>query len=347
MKKKTKRNKYWLSLNEWFDDNNFKKAAQKEFVSPPLSEQGANTWHRREFLQLMGASLALASFGCIRRPTEKIVPYVKRPDDIVLGKANFYSSSYYDGEEGFGILVKTREGRPIKIEGNKNHPVNQGALSARAHSHLLSLYDPERLKDPQHNVFNDNKSNKETIRAKYEEVDQIITEHIKNERTAFLTGEWPSPSSQQLLNDFCNNFPCKHFVWNPLSHASTVEVHKMCYDQASIPHYRLDRARFIVSINCDFLGTWLSPTEFNRMYSKSRQADRDMNRLVVFESLLSLTGSNADWRVRIKTSQQLDLVLAITHSLIQKGFVKTSWPKHLPKRFNTLEMFHIEQSKWD
>ena len=346
MKDQTKKNKYWLSLNEWLSDENFKESAQKEFVSPPLSQQEQG-WQRREFLQLMGASLALASFGCVRRPTEKIVPYVKRPDDIILGKANFYSSSYYDGEEGFGILVKTREGRPIKVEGNKNHPINQGALSARAHSHLLSLYDPERLKDPQHNLFNDSRSSREVVRAKYPEADQNITEHLKKGKAAFLTGEWPSPSSQKLLKDFYNTFSCKHFVWNPLTHTHITEVQKACYGRAEIPHYRLDRARLIVSINCDFLGTWLYPTEFNRMYSKSRQADRDMNRLVVFESLLSLTGTNADWRVRIKASQQLDLVLSLISSLIQKGFVKTPWPSHLPKKQKPWEAFSISEKQWN
>ena len=88
--------------------------------------------------------------------------------------------------------------------------------------------------------------------------------------------------------------------------------------QSLVPRYRLDRARLIVAIDCDFLGTWLSPTEFNRMYANGRTAGRDMNQLVVFESLLSLTGTNADWRVRIKPSQQLDLVLALDTLLLFK-----------------------------
>ncbi len=342
--------KYWLSLEQWSKDKDFQKLAgqEKEFMNPlPSEEEATGLWERREFLQLMAASMALAGFGCVRRPTEKIVPYVKRPDDVILGEENIYSSSYYDGEEGFGILVKTREGRPVKIEGNKNHPLNQGGLSARAHSHILSLYDPERLKDPQRNLFNEVKSNREFIRAQYPEADAEIVEHLKKGKAAFLTGEWPSPTSERLLRNFCNTYSCSHFVWNPLSHSTLAEAQKICYGKTLVPHFDLDRARFILSINCDFLGTWLYPTELSRLYSKGRKANRDMNRLVVFESLLSLTGTNADWRVRIKPTQQLELVLSIVHSLIKKGYVKEKWPSHLREPASPYKTFHMDKSAWD
>ncbi len=344
--------KYWLSLEQWGKDKDFQNLATsqgREFLNPlPSEKEAEGLWERREFLQLMAASVALASFGCVRRPTEKIVPYVKRPDDIVLGEANFYSSSYFDGEEGFGILVRTREGRPVKIEGNKNHPMNQGGLSARAHSHILSLYDPERLKDPQQNLFNKEKSNRESIRASYSTVDADIVEHLKKGKAAFLTGEWPSPSSENLLRDFCRKNSCAHFVWNPLNHSALAEAQELCYGTALVPRLALDRANLILSIDCDFLGTWLSPTEFNRLYSQRRKANRDMNRLVVFESLLSLTGTNADWRVRITPSQQLDLVLSLVHSLIQRGLVKASWPSHLDKpSLPPYKAFHVKKEAWD
>ena len=342
--------KYWQSLEQWGADRNFQTLANdREFMIPPPSEKEAEgLWERREFLQLMAASMALASFGCVRRPTEKIVPYVKRPDDVVPGKANFYSSSYYDGEEGFGILVKTREGRPIKIEGNNDHPINQGGLSARAHSHILSLYDPERLKNPQENLFNKEKSNREFIRAQYSKADSTIVSHLKKGKVAFLTGEWPSPSSENLLKDFCKTLSCSHYVWNPLNHFTLASAQKLCYGgEALVPRFALDRARLIVSIDCDFLGSWLYPTAFNRLYSQGRKANRDMNRLIVFESLLSLTGTNADLRYRIKPSQQLDLVLSLIHSLIQKGFVKEKWPPRLKTLSNPWKTFHIEKDNWD
>ena len=358
--------KYWLSLEQWADDKTFQKmAGDREFLNPlPLSSGQAGAkgqagpsasqeglWKRREFLQLMTAGMALASFACVRRPAEKIVPYVRRPDDMILGEPDFYSSSYYDGEEGFGLLVKTREGRPIKIEGNKNHPLNQGKLSARAHAHILSLYDPERLKAPQENLFNKDKTNREKISLSYAKADKHITEQLKTGKTAFLTGEWPSPSSEKLLKSFCQKWACDHFVWNPLSHAPLAEAQKLCYGKALVPRFALHRARFILSIDCDFLGTWLSPTEFNRLYSQGRQANRNMNRLIVFESLLSLTGSNADERFRIKPSQQLHLVLALIHSLIQKGLVKAQWPSYLNQRglepVSPWKSFSMTEEKWN
>ncbi len=347
-KKPHKKSKYWLSLEQWSQDKEFQKIAEKEFMSqPPIGEDTSDLWNRREFLKLMGASLALAGFGCVRRPVEKIVPYTKRPQDITLGKANFYSSSYYDGEEGFGILVKTREGRPIKIEGNTDHPINKGGLSARAHSHLLSLYDPERLKHPQRNLFNKEKTNREFIRVQYSESDKDITEHIKNGKAAFLTGEWPSPSSEKLFNHFCQQLSCKQFVWNPLNHSTLAKAQKTCYGTELVPHFMPNRARLIISVNCDFLGTWLYPTQMNRLYAQGRRASGNMNRLVVFESLMSLTGSNADLRVRISPSQNLQLLLSLAHSLIKEGFVKATWPSHLPTPHHPWETFSISKANWD
>ncbi len=345
---KTPRPKYWFNLEQWSKDSVFNKTAKSEFVSPPLSEKEIDgLWDRREFLKLMGASMALASVGCIRRPAEKIVPYIKRPKDVTIGKANFYSSSYYDGEEGFGIVVKTRSGRPIKIEGNSDHPVNKGALSARAHSHLLSLYDPERLQHPQHNLFNKQKTNSESINTEYPVADKDIVGYLQKKRVAFLTGEWPSPASFKLLKDFCHTFKAKHFVWNPLNHVALQKAQKICYGKAITPRFMLNRARLVVSINCDFLGTWLYPTEMTRMYAKARTASADMNRLIVFESLLSLTGSNADYRVRILPSQNLYVVLALVHSLIQKGFVKEKWPSHLPAIHTPWKVIETTKQKWD
>ena len=354
------KSKYWQSLEQWAKDKDFKDLAlaqnvpnkslgqkTKEFTQPLPTQQQA-LWDRREFLQLMTASVALAGFGCVRRPAEKIVPYVKRPENMVLGKANFYSSSYYDGEEGFGLLVKTREGRPIKIEGNPDHPINQGGLSARAHSHILSLYDPERLKHPQQNLFNKEKTNRERISAQYSRVDPEIVKHLKQNKAAFLTGEWPSPASTKLLRTFCQKTKAQHFVWNPLSPHDLSQAQELCYGKGLVPRFALDRARLILSIDCDFLGSWLYPTEFNRLYSRARQAGQDMNRLIVFESLLSLTGTNADQRFRIKPSQQLDLALSIAHSLIEQGFSKGPWPSHLKKPAKApWQKFSLSQKNWE
>ena len=102
--------KYWMSLEQWKKDKTFQKLADSEFVTPPFAPEDGS-WDRREFLKLMGASLALSSLGCLRRPAEKIIPHIERPEDQVPGLSNYYASSYYDGGEAFGLIVQTREGR--------------------------------------------------------------------------------------------------------------------------------------------------------------------------------------------------------------------------------------------
>ena len=195
-------NNYWLSLEDYKKDPAFKDKIKDEFLSSPLEKQEISQ-SRRDFLQLLGAGLALTSTSCMRRPAEKLVPYVKRPADVVLGEANYYASSYFDGSEGFSTLIKTREGRPIKIEGNEMAPLLNGTgLSPRSQAYILSLYDPERIKGPQQNLFNKDKSNKETINIAYQELDKNITQALKKGKTALLTNRIPSPSCQRLIKEF-------------------------------------------------------------------------------------------------------------------------------------------------
>lgn len=158
---------YWMSLEQYAGDTEFAKRAENEFLSSPLAnEDGKDGFARREFLKLMGASIALASTACIRRPVQKIIPYAKAPLEVTPGIPNFYASTWFDGIEGYGTLVKTVDGRPIKLEGNPLHPMNQGGLNARAHAEVLSLYDPDRLRGPVRNLPNKTRTNRETISAK-------------------------------------------------------------------------------------------------------------------------------------------------------------------------------------
>jgi len=182
-----KQKKYWLSLEDYKGNPAFQESAKKEFLSY-LPSQKEMSSSRREFLQIMGAGLALAGVGCLRRPAEKLVPYINRPADVIPGAANYYSSSYYDGGEGFSTIIKTREGRPIKIEGNEEAQLlNGSALSPRAQAYLLSLYDPERVKGPKQNLFNEQKTNKETINISFEKLDETLAEEFQKGKTALLT----------------------------------------------------------------------------------------------------------------------------------------------------------------
>lgn len=330
--------KYWLSLDQWRNDPEFKKMAEEEFQTSPMAEGQEDGWARREFLKLMGASMALTTFGCVRRPAQKIVPYAKAPAEIIPGLPNFYASSFVDGFEGFGVVVKTREGRPVKVEGNASHPMNQGGMSARAHAHVLHLYDPDRVTGPKENLLNPKKTNRDTVSVEYPQLDAAVVEKLKAGKVALLTSSIMSPSTRNLVQDFKSSFGATHYVWNASDISSLILSQQQSYGSASgTPKLRLDQAKYIVTIDADILGTFLAPTQQQADFAKSRKPGKDMNKLVAFESLLSLTGSNADVRVRIKPSQQLDIVMGLLYKVIvekgQSSFAGNSQAKALLEPF--------------
>ena len=324
-------NKYWLSLEQWKNEKSFKDLAEKEFMTPPFPPSD-NSLDRREFLKLMGASLALTSMGCIRRPTEKIIPYVNRPEDITPGETNFYASSYFDKGEGFGLIVKTREGRPIKVEGNPNHPMNQGGMSVRAHAHLLSLYDPDRIKTPKKNLFNKEKTNKETVQGYFDEMDVDILSKLKEGRTALVTDTQASPFSNEVIQKFLKKYKGEKFIWDTTGLSSLAESYQEAFGRKEIPRYQINKARVMVSINCDFLGTFLSPVEHSKKFSSTRQPTKNMSQLTVFESLLSLTGTNADERYRIQPRENLPVLLTLIDEVLK---IKRAYPS-LQKKLSRL-----------
>ena len=335
---------YWLSLENLKNSNN-----KNEFLKPLPAEDEIQSWNRREFLKLMGASLALTTGACLRRPTEKIVPYVKRPEDVIPGEANFYASSYYDGGEGFSILVKTREGRPIQIQGNGAASLLNGeGLSPRAQAHILSLYDPERIKVPKKNLFNDKKTNNESVNISYEKVDKTIVEQLKKGRVGLLTSRIPSPSYQSLVQEFQNSYSVKQYTVDPLSLESLAQGQKTSYGKELVPSYNVSKAQFIFSLNCDFLGTHLASTDFQKQFAEKRKPTGRMNRLVVLESLMSLTGANADERFRLRPSQQLSALTALTSALEQQGaFSLSPHLSRLVKSYkDSWDSLSIPFSKW-
>lgn len=311
--------KYWLSLEQWNNDPEFMKAAETEFQSSPLREaDDEGGWARREFLKLMGASIAMVSAGCIRRPVQKIVPYNTQPEEVTLGMPNFYSSAFTEGSEGVAVLIKTREGRPIKIESHDGHPFSVSGLNIRSQANLLNLYDPERIRGPKRNLFNEKKSNSQVVDAKWDSIDKDIVSQLRKGDVVVLTGGLASPATRAVVGDFVQGFKAKHVVWEALSNEEVREGQRASYGEAVLPHYRFDKAKMIVSIDADFLGTWISPTAFTNQFVEGRKDIKNMNRLVSFDSNYSLTGANADIRFKIKPSQQLDVVMGLLHEIIVK-----------------------------
>ncbi len=318
-KNQIQKSEFWLGLEQYYEDADFAKKAETEFLSSPLKEDdGKDGFARRDFLKLMGASLAMATTGCIRRPIQHIIPYAQAPKEITPGEANYYASSWFDGHQGYGLIVKTLDGRPIKIEGNPLHPMNRGGLPARAHAEVLSLYDPDRLRGPRRNLLNKTRSNFENVAAKWDELDTVIGDAAAKGGLSIMTPTIPSPATQALISDVLKVYSGKQYVVDTLPMSSVREAQRLSYGKDVLPRYRFDQAKIVVSIDCDFLGTYLSPAEFARDFSTRRKPGSDMNRLVAFESNMTLTGMNSDDRMRIKPSQQLDVVLGLIHAVSQK-----------------------------
>lgn len=313
-----KDNTYWSSLEQYYQDPEFLKKAETEFQSSPLREESDEGFARRDFLKLMGASIALTASGCIRRPVQKIVPYAQQPEEITLGVPNYYTSTYFDGSDAMGLLVKTREGRPLKIEGNPRFPLNSGGTSVRAQASILGLYDPERLRGPQRNIFNEKRTNKDTINANWDDMDGKIAEQLKKGGVVVLTGALNSPSTRSIVSEFRTAFNARHVVWEPITNEEVREGQRASYGDDAVPFYRFDKAKMIVSIDADFLGTWLNSTAFSRQFAEGRRNPEKMSKLVVFDSNFSLTGANADIRFKIKPSQQMTVVMGLLHELIVK-----------------------------
>lgn len=312
-------NLYWKSLDEKYQTPEYLKTLENEFQSSPLkSEDGKDGLARRQFMKLMGASVALSAAACVRRPVQKIIPYNKRPAEIIPDLPNYYASSWFDGTQGLGLIVKTREGRPIHVAGNPEHPLNGQGISARASAHILSLYDPDRLKAPVYNSINPKKRRDSlTAQATWDQIDAKVVAQLKKGDVALLTSSYPSEHTKELTSSFLGKFSGKKYVWDPLTTESLREAQKVSYGTALVPHYHFEKSLFTVSLDADFLGTYLSPVHFTTDFKKAHDPEgKKMAKLISFHSVPSLTSLNADDGYPVAASQQLGLALALLQRVL-------------------------------
>ena len=322
METQTKR--YWKGLEELRNDETFIKNAHNEFGSfePTDSSQNKSIVDgigsdRRDFLKVLGFGVAAVSLAACDAPVRKSIPYINKPIDTFPSIADWYASTYAEGGDYTSILVKTREGRPIKIEGNRQSSVSGGGVSARAHASLLSLYDIEKLKGPK----------KGESDAAWDTIDKEISSQLasiaaKGGQIRIVSSTILSPSTKAVISDFTKKYPTtQHITYDANSLAGLVKANEISFSKAAIPSYDFSKAKVIVGLSCDFLGTWLSADEFSRQYVKGRKLSsakggkRDMSRHYQFETILSLTGSNADYRAAVKPSQEGLVALALYNKI--------------------------------
>jgi molybdopterin-containing oxidoreductase family iron-sulfur binding subunit len=274
-----------------------------ELAQVAAPEEGGISPSRRDFLKLAGFAFAgTVLAGCERAPVQYAIPYLIPPDEIIPGRSYQYASTCGGCSAGCGLLIKNRDGRPIKLEGNPDHPLSRGGLCAAGQASLLGLYDQHRLHQPL-------QAGQPAEWAAVDDAIRLQLDAIRKRKGAvrFLTGPGVSPTTRTLLRRFLDTFADgRHVIHDPRSCSAILEAHGRTHGIRLLPHYHLEKAEVIVSFDADFLGTWISPVEFTFAYQTGRRLEGPAPRLsyhVQFESLLSLTGTKADRRLCIAPAE--------------------------------------------
>jgi len=320
---------YWQSLENYKE--NQASVLEKREPLPEFSIEGLDESEvkgkssRRDFLKMLGFSVsAVALVSSCQMPVRKAIPLLNQPEELIPGIPNYFASSFFDGDDYCSILVKTRENRPIKIEGNDLSPLTKGGTNAKVQASVLNLYDDARLKNP---YLNGNETT-------WQELDEEISAQLSQlkesgKKIVLLTSTIISPSTVALINEFLANNPHAQWVqFDPVSMAAMRKANDLNFGQPVIPNYNFAKANIIVGFNADYLGTWLMPTAFTKQYAANRKLNggkRNMSRSYQFESTLSLTGSNADYRYGIKPSDE-GVVLLNLYNLIAKNTGADTFP---------------------
>lgn len=286
-------------------NNEFSPAVQE------LIDRGVNAGlDRKKFLTIMGASLSMAGLNCVKDPLEKIVPYVDRPADFIPGVPVYYATGRAGAAGYTPLLVKTREGKPIKIEGLDEHPYSRGAVDGDTIATIWDLYDPDRIKSAL------KRNGKEFKEIKWDAAFKDISAKMGG-KVRVVSGVNYSPAERAAISDFLKNGDRKQVVLDAGYDQGEVLAGNMAsYGAAYLPQYRFDKADLIVSLGADFLGSWLSSATYTKQFSSRRNPDENMTRLIAAETMMSVTGGAADTRFAINAGTELSLALGIIKQLL-------------------------------
>ncbi len=308
---------YWKGLEQLTNDSEFVKHANDEFAPGPEENTGHS---RRDFLKMMGFGMSAVALAACEAPIRNAIPYVNKPVDVDPSIANYYASTYTNGGDYCSVVVKVREGRPIKVDGNTLSSITQGGTSAQVEASVLSLYDNARLRWPK------------TAGAKtnWEDQDKAIIEKltgvaVSGGKIVLVSNTILSPSTKAVIEKFKAKYPTtQHVVYDQVSAYGTLKANEESFGTAMIPSYDFSKADTIVSIASDFINSGLSPIEATKQYAKTREVGEDkkeMSRHYQFETILSITGANADYRVQIKPSEEGAVVAQLYNLIAAKAGV--------------------------
>jgi len=293
---------YWRTLEELAEDPHFEQLLHREF--PRQASEWDDALDRRDFLKLMAASLAFAGLsGCGRAPEQHIVPYVTQPEGLVLGKPQFYATSMPFGADAIGLLVESHEGRPTKIEGNPDHPSSLGATDSFSQAAVLNLYDPDRAQVV---------TNYGDLRSwpAFQEAAQTLAATIKVGNGAgfrILSGTITSPLIGAQMESLLKLYPrAKWHQWEPAGSDGTREGAKLAFGRYVNSVYRFEKANAILSLDSDFMASGPGHIRYMKDFYRRRKlngSSTEMNRLYVVEPTPSVTGSSADHRLPLRSSE--------------------------------------------
>lgn len=311
---------YWRSLEEQADTPEFKRLIAEEY--PHEIEEWDNSLSRRNFVKVMGASLALAGLsGCVIQPPEKIVPYVNPVEGMLPGKANFFATAMSLGGVATGLLARSYEGRPTKIEGNPDHPGSRGATDVLAQASLLGMYDPDRSQEV---TFRGNPKNWEAFVTEFRAgIEQNRTDGGAGVR--FLTETVTSPTLIDQFARIKTELPNSKWIqYEPVNQDNAMAGAKLAFGSPVQAVYKYDKAERILSLDADIFSgfnvAYIKDFAAGRAYSEEKKT---INRLYSVETTVTLTGAKAEHRIGVKPSQMTEVAKAIAKALGVAGASST------------------------
>ncbi len=334
---RTHGSEYWRTLEELAGTAEFDQMLRGEFPQATAATTGVD---RRDFLRLMGASMALAGVtACTKQPPEKIVPYVRQPEQMVLGKPLYFATAMPFMGAAIGLLVESHEGRPTKIEGNPNHPASLGATDLFAQASVLELYDPDRSQTvtyldeirPWGSFVNDMRSALAATQAQ------------QGNGLRFLTGAVSSPALADQIQAIITALPgVRWHQYEPVNRDGARAGARQAFGQDAEPVYNLQAADVVLSLDADFLSCGPGSARYLHDFASRRRltgGQTAMNRLYVVEGVVSNTGDKADHRLALRPTQIPALAMRIAAAIGVPGIAQPS-----PARFEgNLPPDHIER----
>jgi molybdopterin-containing oxidoreductase family iron-sulfur binding subunit len=307
---------YWKGLGELTNSTEFVKQAQSEFAQPGPEEDLGHS--RRDFLRMMGFGVAAVSVAACEAPVRHAIPFVKKPEEYEASIPNYYASTYTNGGDYCSVVVKTREGRPIKIEGNALSSVTRGGVTPQVEASVLTLYDDDRLRGP--------------VSAGKRIEWAVLDSQVRTKLSTLAAGGGQvrivsntllSPTTRAAIDIFRAKYPAtQHVQYDQYSQYGMLKANAESFGNAFIPSYDFSKAKTIVGIGADFLCTWGSTIENAKQYARTREVSeekKDMSRHYQFEAMLTLTGANADHRTQIKPSEEGAVVVQLYNLIAAKA----------------------------